>query len=780
MPVQPVGRSLQAKLLATIIGLMGMLVFFSVVAFVASTMLTQERLLNQQITAEAERVTAALQARAETVSMAATLLAQDPTVHEAITRTTGTALNTLNQRAVVVRDRFELDLIQIYDRIGRQRTNLVTSSLYRESALSDQVATGVAHVIVVDGRMLLVSRAPLPAAGGTVIVGLDLENELYRLVSGYRLRSALGLQRGADQVGTQAELPFEQPDGRSRNQYRRQVPLTLGVTPVTLLLVCPTSDLVQVTSTGLLVMMGSLLLITLILAGLSVQLTRAIARPIQQLSELAAALAQGDWQSPRSLPDWGHSFLRIGQDDEIGVLAATFNQMVTDLRALYGNLEAQVAQRTRHLTLSATVAQAVSSSLELDTILQAALTPIQTYPGFDHVAVYLVDPSLQTLTLTAAAGHLAPELQALGMQLAVGQRSLVGLVASSVEPVIVQDVQVTPEYYQEVAPLLNIGAEAAFPLAVGDKVIGVLDIQSLTPGVFTPEVTGLLTGLADQLAAGIHNAQLYQWQRQTAEHLAELDKMKNQFLANMSHELRTPLNSIIGFSKLLLKGVDGELTEDQRRDLLIIQESGQHLLRLINDVLDLSKINAGKLQLTYEMVELPFLIQEVVSAATALLQDKSVRLIVELPEQLPIIEADARRLRQILFNLLSNAIKFTERGKITVAVQPIQSLSPYTDLTAELIQIRVSDTGIGIPAERMADIFQEFTQVDGSSTRRFGGAGLGLPITRRLVELHGGDIWVDSRLGVGSTFTIILPVRAGTKVQRDQILNLAGGTLYVA
>jgi signal transduction histidine kinase/CheY-like chemotaxis protein len=300
---------------------------------------------------------------------------------------------------------------------------------------------------------------------------------------------------------------------------------------------------------------------------------------------------------------------------------------------------------------------------------------------------------------------------------------------------------------------------AIVPLAVKGRAIGVIELESRgAEHNYTPEEINLAMTMANQAAVVLENARLYEEQRQTAERLREVDKLKTQFLANMSHELRTPLNSIIGFSRVILKGIDGPLTELQQTDLSAIYNSGQHLLGLINDILDLSKIEAGKMELNFDEVDLKPIIKGVMSTAIGLVKDKSIELEQQMPEDLPIIWADSNRVRQVLLNLVSNATKFTERGKITLKV----------DYDAEWITISVTDTGIGIPQDKLESIFEEFTQVDGSSTRSVGGTGLGLPITRHFVEMHGGTITAQSELGVGSTFTIKLPIHAPVEGQDRQ------------
>jgi|GEM_PF-2759251 len=231
------------------------------------------------------------------------------------------------------------------------------------------------------------------------------------------------------------------------------------------------------------------------------------------------------------------------------------------------------------------------------------------------------------------------------------------------------------------------------------------------------------------------------------QELARANKLKSEFLANVSHELRTPLSAIIGFSQILLDGIDGPVNEEQHQDIVQVNTSGQSLLGLINQILDLSKIEAGKMELSLERVELPSLINSVLDSISPLAQEKGLRIQTQFAPGLPAVEGDAGRLKQILINLLSNAVKFTERGHIEVVAQP----------SGRTVRISVKDTGIGISAEAQKLIFEEFVQGDGSSTRRHGGTGLGLSIVRKLVEMHGGAITLVSEPGLGSTFTFTVP-----------------------
>jgi signal transduction histidine kinase/DNA-binding response OmpR family regulator len=290
------------------------------------------------------------------------------------------------------------------------------------------------------------------------------------------------------------------------------------------------------------------------------------------------------------------------------------------------------------------------------------------------------------------------------------------------------------------------------PLQVQDEIIGVIELDIKDDGgSWNEDDRALANAIAHELAITLQDARSYQLTQQALEEMREADRLKSQFLANMSHELRTPLNSIIGFSRVILKGIDGPITETQEQDLNAIYNAGQHLLGLINNILDISKIEAGKMELAFTDVDLSEIIRGVMATAVGLVKDKPIELITDIPEQLPFVQADNIRIRQVLLNLVSNAAKFTEEGHIGVSARTIQRG------TRNEVVIAVFDTGPGINQEDQERIFEPFSQVDASPTRKTGGTGLGLSISRHLVELHGGVIWVESIPEEGSTFAFTLP-----------------------
>ncbi|HEY7141349.1 MAG TPA: response regulator, partial [Methylomirabilota bacterium] len=305
--------------------------------------------------------------------------------------------------------------------------------------------------------------------------------------------------------------------------------------------------------------------------------------------------------------------------------------------------------------------------------------------------------------------------------------------------------------------LLRTGYRAllAVPLVREGHVIGALSVNRKVPGEFPPEVIELLRTFAAQSALAIQNARLYREIQDKGRELEVDSRHKSQFLANMSHELRTPLNAIIGVTEMLLEDAQAAAQPDQIEAHERILRAGRHLLALINDILDLSKIEAGKLELTLESVAIAPLVEDVVSTIRSLASKNGNQVVVECPADVGAIRADPTRLRQALLNLASNASKFTERGTIRVDVRRRPD-----DGGRDWVTMAVSDTGIGMTAEQMAKLFEEFTQADASTTRKYGGTGLGLAISRRLCRMMGGDITVASTPGQGSTFTIRLPADA--------------------
>ncbi len=443
-------------------------------------------------------------------------------------------------------------------------------------------------------------------------------------------------------------------------------------------------------------------------------------------------------------------------------------------------------QRLNELSIINEAAQHSTSSLSISQILESILKLLQEKIGVDHCSIRLLDED----GVLRLESYLGPETLPLDeLDLKPDMTTLVGQCLLDRKLISIPDTsQLAP---QEVTGLHSAEMQASFilvPLATESQILGVLCAASKQKRFFPPEQLDFYRSLANQVSLAIHNARLYEkiirfsreLETKVAERtlelknkslelaeanraLKELDRLKTEFLANVSHELRTPLNSILGYTQLLLDGVDGPLNEEQQKSLERVEKAGRRLLQLINDILDLSKLRAGRMTLNLEKASLHDILTEAIQTIEPLAAAKEIRLQI-MEEEVPPLLVDRDKIIQVLLNLLSNAIKFTEaHGQVTVQVNQIQ-LPEAPGVLKEYVAVRVSDTGIGIKEEDLQNIFKEFVQVDTATTRRAGGTGLGLPISRHLVELHGGRIWAESEYGKGSTFTFILPL-SGTEVQ---------------
>jgi len=301
----------------------------------------------------------------------------------------------------------------------------------------------------------------------------------------------------------------------------------------------------------------------------------------------------------------------------------------------------------------------------------------------------------------------------------------------------------------------------AVPLFLQDTSIGAVMIYGDSPRQVTGHDKFLLSTAAIQAAMAIQNALLFVEVKDKNAALERANHLKSQFLATVTHELRTPLHSIISYGSLLLEGyVDGELSGEQQEHIQFMVRRGEDLSRLVDDMLDLSKIEADRLEIKVEPLRLEQSLQDVLDELRQMASSKGLTLTLEMEEELPMALADSHRIRQVLVNLVSNALKFTEKGGVTLRCA---LLDRY-----DMLRISVSDTGIGISPAALDYIFEAFRQADGSTTRRFGGTGLGLTIARKLIELQGGEVAVESIVGQGSTFSFTLPVAAPVRVRAGQ------------
>ena len=436
---------------------------------------------------------------------------------------------------------------------------------------------------------------------------------------------------------------------------------------------------------------------------------------------------------------------------------------------LFTELEARTQELTRsvgELRALGDVGRALSSTLDLDTVLQTIVTRASQLAGTDACSLFEYDEVAEVFRLRASSYRdpgEAETLDAIGRATPIPKgQGVVSRAAASRQPVQVPDIAVEGSYESPIrGPLMQAGYRAILtvPLFLEERVIGALGVSRKTPGEFAPEIVRLLTTFATQSALAIQNARLFREIADKSRQLEAASRHKSEFLANMSHELRTPLNAILGFSEVLAERMFGEVNEKQAEYLQDILSSGRHLLSLINDILDLSKVEAGRLELELGRFHLPTALDNALTLVRERATRHGITLTQTVDERVGDIVADERKVKQILLNLLSNAVKFTpEGGRVGLTATAADGV----------VTIAVSDTGVGIAPEDQAAIFEEFRQVGRDDTRKQEGTGLGLTLAKKFVELHGGRIWVESQVGQGSTFSFTLPVRLDERSASDQ------------
>jgi signal transduction histidine kinase len=498
---------------------------------------------------------------------------------------------------------------------------------------------------------------------------------------------------------------------------------------------------------------------------------RRITRPVNRLTEQAQKVAAGllDQQ------------IRVESRDEIGQLAGAFNEMTRALKANIGDkervlaelqelnrtLEERIQERTAEVEerrgalerslaevrAMGEVSRAVGSSLDIGEVLSTISAHAVQLSSSDACGIFELDPVHGRFRVVASyelgAAFLAALQGATEAPDAAAGRGPIRSAMEQREAVQVPDIAVGRMALG--ALFLDAGFRAllAVPMGTGEERRAMVLVRE-KPGRFDDRAVELLSTLARQSQVAIDHARLFEAVESQSRQLALASRHKSDFLANVSHELRTPLNAILGFNEMIIGGLYGEVSADVKVPLTDIQNSGRHLLRLINDVLDLSKIEAGHMELALDTYSVFDVVETVRASLRPLAAEKGLELTASVPDDLPLVYGDAKRITQCLMNLAGNALKFTREGRVDIAVEQQD----------ESLQFRVSDTGIGISPEDLDHVFAEFRQADATVAREFGGTGLGLSITKKFVEMHGGHIGVESELGRGSTFFFTIPLRA--------------------
>ncbi len=522
----------------------------------------------------------------------------------------------------------------------------------------------------------------------------------------------------------------------------------------------------------------SLVIIVLMLMGvvISIFVAGTITKPISDLHRGLRAVRGGNLDYE----------INIKTDDEIELFADEFNLLSAELSESRSNFEEKVAERTKELSEAierseteivermaaeerlavkremeaayTDILTALGKSIDLNVVLTEGLSLLMKYTSAPVGVIYMYDA--KNKLLVPAVTRCTDDVVSV-RKFSHGE-GIPGQTALEKRMVVVTDIPEDTIYGLE-AGLCEVAPETivSTPMIFNEMLLGVIVTGHV--GVVTPDVLGFINRVVYQLAVAAHNAQAYiQTQEMastlknqrdelemTSHELAAASKTKSEFLTNMSHELRTPLNSIIGFSEILHDETFGALNEKQSKYTTNVLTSGKHLLQLINDILDLSKVEAGKVELEYVNFNVQTALEAAKTLVLSIAAKKKIRIAVTVEPELTTINGDVSKFKQILYNLLSNAIKFTpDGGSIAVGGQR----------KGELAQISVTDTGIGISPEAVKKLFQPFVQADSSTSRKYGGTGLGLSLVKRFVELHGGKVWVESEPDRGSTFMFTMPV----------------------
>ncbi len=471
----------------------------------------------------------------------------------------------------------------------------------------------------------------------------------------------------------------------------------------------------------------------------------SVVGPLQQIEASFNEIASGDFSQRVEVPN----------RDELGTLAANSNRMSEELGRLYQQLETrsgELARLVEELKALGDVGQAVSSTLDLQTVLTTVVARAVELSATEGGVIYEYDEQTREFHLTASHhmhAELTEALQATPIQLGEGA---VGEAAAMRAPVQISDTLDERGYgVMRLRPILaHLGYRSllAIPLLREDRIVGGLVVWRREAGNFSSEVINLIQTFAAQSVLAIQNARLFREIEEKSRQLEAANRHKSDFLARVSHDLRTPLNAIMGFTRIVLRRMEGQMPDLQKENLHKVVISSEHLLNLINGLLDLAKIDAGKMEVSADTFRVEDIINMTTATVEPLLKDGRVRIVRDVPPNLPPLKTDRDKLKQILLNLLSNAAKFTEQGEIKVSASPENGN----------LKLAVADTGIGMTSAALAHIFEEFQQAEKTTASKYGGTGLGLAIVKKFINLMGGDIVVESEEGKGSKFTITLPM----------------------
>ncbi len=430
-------------------------------------------------------------------------------------------------------------------------------------------------------------------------------------------------------------------------------------------------------------------------------------------------------------------------------------RMFSQIKRFNVELEQRIQERTAELATINDITQAVTATLDLQEVLGLVTKQISSLFAVERGSLLLLDEKTNQLYFAMALGTDLKKLKDYRVPIGKG---IVGWVVQEGKPALVSDVLRDTRFFSKVSDDLKIDVRSILcvPLRVRGRIIGALELMDGRPDVFKEEDLQRLKPMTSSIAIAIDNARLYEHLQQANEHLVELNQARLEFVSSVSHELRAPMTSIRGFTDILLQGAGGELNEDQRKYLKIVRSNAERLTVMVNDLLEISRLEARRTRLNMRELAFEDVIREVEMSLDGHRVTKNIDLTVDIPPDLPRVRGDRERLLQVMTNLLNNAYKYTPEGgsvKVSVDTQRIRD----EDEVRSYLLVKVADTGIGISKADQHNLFQRFFRSDNPEVRKVTGTGLGLYIVKSLVELHEGRIWAKSQLGEGTTFNFLLP-----------------------